>query len=78
MDPLLRRPETTVKIAHQERTGSVTTEVYPVIDENEDYLLPASALAGTGSPNEPSDFRVVGAELRDFAVESSAWSLAVP
>lgn len=61
-----------MKIAHQERTGAVTTEVYPVIDENEGtiYYLRQRAGQGRGGPNEPSiTSKWTVQELRDFAVE---------
>lgn len=60
-----------MKIAHQERSRGCTTEVYPVIDEDEGtvYYLRQRMGRGTGGPNEPSitaEFSVL--DLRDFAV----------
>lgn len=45
-----------MKIAHQERNRDCTTEVYPVIDEDEGtiYYLRQRMGRGTGGPNEPS------------------------
>ena len=60
-----------MKIAHQERSRGCTTEVYPVIDENEGtiYYLRQRAGQGRGGPNEPSiTSEWTAQELRDFAV----------
>ena len=61
-----------MKIAHQGRNRNITTEVYPVIDENERtiYYLRQYAGEGRGGPNEPSIVSEWSAlELRDFAVD---------
>lgn len=61
-----------MKIAHQERNRDCTTEVYPVIDENEGtvYYLRQRMGRGRGGPNEPSiTSEWTAQELRDFAVE---------
>ena len=77
MDPLLRRPETAVKISHHEPVSDTTTEVYPVYNEDlngrtylDCYYMRVTFGKGRGGVTEPritAEFSPQ--ELRDFAVE---------